>query len=500
MGDRYLSRAIRLRYTGLVAFLMRIGSVFTGLAFTVLVTRNLSVSDFGLWQYISILCSYLLFPNGLINYWSTRFTARGYSVGKTHICLSASFSFAALLAFLAISVWGSRELTADVSVFFLASLTLPFLYLSQALEALAYGHRPDLPQYGFMVFEVSKIALGVFFVLLLRMGFHGVLISVILAYAVQATFLAIMQLDFLKGAFDWSVVSRWIKSSWLPAYGMIPSTLSGFDAFLVTILSGSTEPIAYWKAAQVILGIIGYSTYLASALYPKLLSGGGSKDVETALKLVLTFTVPMVIGAFVLAKPLLAILKAEYAAASDIVRVGSFVALTSAIINIFSGAISGLESVDKEGQLSFRKLLKSKLFLVPSIGIITSSAYLASLTIIARILLSYKAENVYIAIPFYASIGLLILNTFTLLYLYSMLKKILKFYFPTRSLLKNIVASLPMVIMFYLYPAVGSLNTIAEALMGGCVYFSLLFLIDKETKELVAAGIKYVGNKFSQTR
>ncbi|MEM2080365.1 MAG: hypothetical protein QW104_06765, partial [Nitrososphaerota archaeon] len=145
-----MGRAIRLRYTGLVAFLARIGSIFTGLAFTVLVTRNLSVSEFGLWQYISILCSYLLFPNALINYWSTRFTARGYNVGKTHVCLSASFSFAALVAFLAISVWGSRDLTADVSVFFLASLTIPFLYLSQALEALAYGHRPELPQYGFV--------------------------------------------------------------------------------------------------------------------------------------------------------------------------------------------------------------------------------------------------------------------------------------------------------------------------------------------------------------
>lgn len=492
-----MGRAIRLRYTGLVAFLARIGSIFTGLAFTVLVTRNLSVSEFGLWQYISILCSYLLFPNALINYWSTRFTARGYNVGKTHVCLSASFSFAALVAFLAISVWGSRDLTADVSVFFLASLTIPFLYLSQALEALAYGHRPELPQYGFVVFEVSKIALGTVFVLLLRMGFYGVLTSVILAYAVQAAFLAITQLSFLRGSLDWNVAAQWIKSSWLPAYGLLPGTLLSFDTLLVTVLSNSTEPIAYWRAAQVIFGMVSYSAFLASALYPKLLSGGGSRDVETVLKLVLMFAVPMVVGAFVLAKPLLAILKAEYVVASDIVRVGVFVALISATANVFSGAIAGLESVDKEGQLSFRKLMKSKLFLIPSINMVASAAYLASLFIITRLILSYDAENAYIMIPFYANISLLIVNALTLLYLYAILKKILKFSFPALSLLKYTVAAMPMIVVFFLYPPVGSLKTIAEALVGGCIYFSLLLLIDKEARELLAAGIRYVGNRFS---
>ncbi|MCS7136019.1 MAG: hypothetical protein RMJ14_00240 [Nitrososphaerota archaeon] len=493
-----MGRAVRLRYTGLVAFLTRIGSVFTGLAFTVLVTRNLTVPDFGLWQYISILCSYLLFPNFLMNYWSTRFTARGYRVGRTHVILSTYFSLAALFVFLAVSVWGSRDLTTDLGVFFLASLTIPFLYLYQALEALAYGHRPELPQYGFIIFEVSKVVLGVVFVLLLRMGFYGVLISVILAYALQATFLAITQLDLLKGVFDRSIASRWIRSSWLPAYGMIPSMLLGLDALLVTIISRSTEPIAYWRAAQVIFGMIGYSTYLASALYPKMLSGGGGKDVEVALRLVLMFSVPMVIGAFVLAKPLLAILKAEYVIASDVVRVGVFVALISAITNVFSGAISGLEGVDKEGQLSFRKLLRSKLFLIPSVNIVASSAYIVSLIVIAQLLLSYNAENVYIAIPFYANIGLLIVNAFTLLYLYGMLRKMIKFSFPTLSVLKYVVASLPMVIVFYLYPPARALTTVAEALLGGCIYFLLLFLIDREARDLFVAGIKYMGNKFSQ--
>lgn len=495
-----MSRAVRLRYTGLVAFLTRVGSLFTGLAFIVLVTRNLSVLEFGLWQYISILCGYLLFPNMLINYWSTRFTARGYNVGKTHVCLSASFSSAAILAFLAISVWGSKDMTTDVSVFFLASLTIPFLYLSQALEALAYGHRPELPQYGFVVFEVSKITLGIVFVLLLRMGFYGVLISVILAYAVQAAFLAIMQSSFLKGSLDWSIALQWIKSSWLPAYGMLPGTLSSFDALLVTILSGSTEPIAYWKAAQVIFGMVGYSAYLASALYPKLLSGGGSKDVETVLKLVLMFAVPMAIGAFILARPLLSILRAEYAVASDVVKVGVLFALISVVANVFSGAITGLESVDKEGQLSFRRLLKSRLFLVPSISMVASSAYLVSLFIITQFILSYNIENAYIMIPFYANVSLLIINALVLLYLYSVLKKVLSFSFPVISLLKYVIASLPMTVVFYLYPPVGSLKTIAEALMGGGIYFSLLLLIDKETRELFAAGVKYVGNKFSQTK
>lgn len=492
-----MGKAIRLRYTGIVAFLARLSSIATGFAFTILVTRNLTVSDFGLWQYISILFSYLLFPNMLINYWSTRFVARGYTVGKTHLCLSLMFSTIAIMVFLSLSIWSSSSLNADIHIFIVASITLPFIYLAQALEALASGHRPDLLQYGFMLFEISKIIFGIFFVLLLKMGFYGVLISVMLAYATQATFLAIQQLRLLMPSIDWKIATQWIKSSWLPAYALVPHTLMALDAFVVTMLAGSTEPIAYWRAAQVIFGMVGYSVYLASALYPKLLSGGGVKDIEVALKLVLMFIVPMVVGAFTLAKPLLGILRSDYIVASDILRIGIFATAIYSISNVLGSAITGLEEVDKDGKLSFHKLLRSKLFLLPSINMVTSSIYIIFIYIFTQSILSTSRESAYLSIPFYANVALLIIHTFTLAYLYILIKRSLNFSFPKASLLKYVAASSPMAVVFYLYPPSGSIMTVVEALLGGCIYFSILFVIDKESRELVKAGMKFIQDKFS---
>ncbi|PUA30984.1 MAG: hypothetical protein B9J98_08370 [Candidatus Terraquivivens tikiterensis] len=347
-----------------------------------------------------------------------------------------------------------------------------------------------------MVFEVSKIIFGVLLVLFLKMGFYGVLISVMLAYATQAAFLSIQQSKLLTSSIDWRIAAQWIKSSWLPAYGMVPSTIMALDVFIVTALTGSTEPAAYWRAAQVIFGVVGYSTYLASALYPKLLSGGGRKDIEIILKLVLMFIVPMVVGASVLAKPLLGILRSEYTVASDILRVGVFATAISSLVSVLGGVISGIEEVDKEGKLSFHKLLKSKLFLLPSINIAASSMYLAFVFIFTKFSLSFYKGETYLIIPFYANVGLLVVQALMLTCLYILVKRVVKFTFPIKSLLKCLAASFPMVIAFYLCPPSGSFMTIVEILAGGCVYFSFLFLIDKESRELVVAGMRLVQNKF----
>jgi hypothetical protein len=47
-----------LRFTGFVAFAVRIGSLLTGLAFSIIVARRLSEEDFGAWAYVGRLVSF----------------------------------------------------------------------------------------------------------------------------------------------------------------------------------------------------------------------------------------------------------------------------------------------------------------------------------------------------------------------------------------------------------------------------------------------------------
>ena len=49
---------IRLTYSGLISFSLLLVSIITGLIFTVIVTRRLEPSDFGLWSLIGGIIAY----------------------------------------------------------------------------------------------------------------------------------------------------------------------------------------------------------------------------------------------------------------------------------------------------------------------------------------------------------------------------------------------------------------------------------------------------------
>ncbi|MDH5415903.1 MAG: hypothetical protein OEW55_01520, partial [Nitrosopumilus sp.] len=60
---------VRVTYSGLIAFAVALSSVFTGLIFTTIVTRQLSVAEFGTWSLIGNIITYFIIGEGIITYW-----------------------------------------------------------------------------------------------------------------------------------------------------------------------------------------------------------------------------------------------------------------------------------------------------------------------------------------------------------------------------------------------------------------------------------------------
>ncbi|MEM3063185.1 MAG: hypothetical protein QW303_06560, partial [Nitrososphaerota archaeon] len=204
-----MARKIRLRYTGLIAFSSRIFSIFTGLIFITTVTRNVPVYDFGIWQYISQLISYFLFPLCIISYWSTRYIARNIKVGKTSLLLTSLFSMVTFIIFLIISPYVAKGVNADIAFFILGSLILVFLSLINGLESIAYGYKPHVPSYGFIIFEIIKVILGIITVFYMRAGLYGALTSLLIAYVAQSIFLLIVLKDEIHGNFNLEITKKW---------------------------------------------------------------------------------------------------------------------------------------------------------------------------------------------------------------------------------------------------------------------------------------------------
>ena len=79
---------IRVTYTGLISLIGGIISIFTGVIFTLIITRTVTAEEYGTWGVIIGLITYVMLIGPVVSYWSTRDTARNIQSGKQAILLS----------------------------------------------------------------------------------------------------------------------------------------------------------------------------------------------------------------------------------------------------------------------------------------------------------------------------------------------------------------------------------------------------------------------------
>ena len=91
---------IRVTYSGLISLGVGLVSVFTGIIFTLIVTRQLTPDEFGTWGLLGTLIAYAVIIEPIISYWTTRDIARGGESGKTAIVSSGLFSIGGLLIYI----------------------------------------------------------------------------------------------------------------------------------------------------------------------------------------------------------------------------------------------------------------------------------------------------------------------------------------------------------------------------------------------------------------
>jgi len=120
---------IRVTYSGLISLAIRFFSVFTGLAFTLIVTRQLTQEEFGTWGLISGIIVYAIIINPIINYWSTREIARGQESGKTALVSNGVFSAGGMFVYIVIAYFVGLQSDAELDVLMLASILIPVIFI-----------------------------------------------------------------------------------------------------------------------------------------------------------------------------------------------------------------------------------------------------------------------------------------------------------------------------------------------------------------------------------
>jgi O-antigen/teichoic acid export membrane protein len=474
---------IRLKYSGLIVFVSYLISVATGFAFILMITRNVSTEEFGIWGNINDLRNYFILLSGVVPFWATRFIAREHAgSAKTALIANIFISVAAASIYLVLVpiILPVLQISSVYSVLYIiVSAEIFELHIMSALEAVLRAKQPHTIGYALLVFEVCKVLLGFMFILQFKLGLQGAVYSIIISYAIKIAFYIKLTEKELKESAKWNYLKEWLKAAPINIYNIVGNNMGTFSLLLLFVYAGKLAR-AYHGAAASFINIITYSSLLAFALYPRLLSGGSDEDVSTSLRLVMMFAIPMTTGVMVLSDSYLTVLEAAYAEARPVLLLLAISGLCITLLQVFNSVIMGTEKVDAKAKIAFRELVKTRLFLLFTLPYIQSAVTLPTTFYILTSIATTPLE----AASYLALISSLA-GSAILIATYIIARKCLIFNFPWKSVFKYSLASAVMATVLLLIPHPTRLSRVLVfTLLGAAIYLTTLMIIDRETRSL----------------
>ncbi|MEM3765502.1 MAG: hypothetical protein QXU46_00565 [Candidatus Bathyarchaeia archaeon] len=477
---------LRLQYSGFVIFAAKMLSVATGLAFQYMIARSTSQEDYGVWFNISDVLAYFTIMAGILPFWIMRFVARAEKgAEKTGVTANLVISIVATILYVPLApiiaaTLGVKEYTG---LYMLVSFQIVEFHLLSAFEACLRAKKPQTLGYGLLIAEVCKVLLGYALIVQFKMPLEGAIISLIVAFAAQLIYYSVLLAEDLKQSVKWTYVKEWLKGSIANIYNVLGNQIASL-VFIMLFTFGGEAARGNYGAAFQIANIITYSSFLAFALYPKLLAEKSSQDITTSIKTVLMFAIPMTVGALTVPEMYLAILNPAYQEAKPVLMVlavDSLVATTSAL---FGFVLYGFEKIDEEAKISFRKLVKSRLFIAFSLPYIHSAI---TIPLTYYVLTNYTQNQ-----PIPSALAIAVVNSTArfamFLALYMMVRKIVSIEIPWKNITNYAFASVVMS---------GFLRVTSEAfqptrvyqILGltafvGLFYITLIVLIDSDARML----------------
>ena len=134
---------IRINYSGLVSFATGIVGIFTGLIFTLVVTRSLTSLEFGTWNIINNFFAYVVILEPIVSIWVTREISRRTPSGFTALITSGLLSSLGILIYLLVVYLIGSNTDADVDILTWGVLLIPLNFIMRTLSAINLSYIPS---------------------------------------------------------------------------------------------------------------------------------------------------------------------------------------------------------------------------------------------------------------------------------------------------------------------------------------------------------------------
>lgn len=484
---------IRTHYSGGIIFATKLISVAVSMASTLIVANYLSKQELGVYGVFNFIVPYFLLLSGAISFWTMRFVARDKpGATKTGIAANTATAIVATLVYLAMLpiLVPSFRLEGYVVVYVVTAAQIVEAYLISVLEACLQAERPHFVGYGSLIGDVTQTVFTYILVVTLQQGVLGVMLSVVIGFAVKTGFYFKTILKELQQKLQLSYVKEWLKGSTFTIYTVIGNLIA---SVIFLWLAQSTIGTSYYVAGASITNVIAYTTFLAYALYPKILAENKVDEATVSMKLVLLFAIPITVAAITIPGSYLLFLKqdGEYVVAAPVLAILAIDALISVFSSIFTSVLYGIERVDEKSTVLFRQVVRSRLFISFSLPYAQSAITLPA----AFFALTYLARGDPLLVAAYV-VGINAIGHFAmLLVVYRVLSKAVKISIPWRSIGKYIGSSAVMALILFATHPERRTTTLAVTVVCGAVYFGLLLALDKETRNFARPLFRGISNR-----
>jgi O-antigen/teichoic acid export membrane protein len=328
-----------------------------------------------------------------------------------------------------------------------------------------------------------KIPIGLY---LLPYGLTGVMVAVVIANLVYVMYGIYVIRREIEKSFDKDWLKSRIKHFWLPIIqSAIGYVNSASDQFLIGTLLSPLQ-LSTYGIGVTISNAVRASSQLSLPFSMSVLSKTSTsrEEVNSIMKFVTIFVIPMLIGGIILSRELFGIFGPMYKDSAWIL----WPLLSSAVLTSYStilyGVISGLEKIDYNLGVDFKTLLRSRLFKLTLIDYgTTATLIVSSIIMIPWLGILGAALSRLVA----ASISFTILSIMCMQYL--KLKRILE------DVSLTVLACTPMSVYLILFKPSGTTLTLLAIMIGAIIYFTSLYIVDREARNLIKKFIKEVSQK-----
>ena len=373
---------IRTTYSGLISTAFGLTRIFAGLFFMIIITRILVAEELGTWALITSLLFYGIILDPIIAYWATRDTARKIDSGKTAILGEGVLSIGGIGIYIIATIIVGPQTNADNTILFFAIILIPVMYLNKVLSSINLGWKPHALSISNFFADVAKIPLVLLLIYYFDMGVTGIIISFFIGWVIYDAILLWYAKEKIKNGIKKEFFQKWLKISWLPLYPRIAPLIGRSDVIIFSIIAGSVIGLAYYTAAVVIAGLVGYASTFSLGVYGKLLGEKNKNYLGHNITLQIYFMILLGGLSIIFADFGLFALNPIYKIASLVVIILTVRIFFQTLNNLFIQILTGIEEVDTKKESKFSDYIKSKLFFIPTIQLIQTVLYIGILSFV----------------------------------------------------------------------------------------------------------------------